>query len=104
LKGYGVTTKFIQDDTGKIIDVNVGIDITNAAALKLLVKKPDATEVEWVASEQQADPGVLRYTTVAGDLDQEGAYYLHGFVETAGGALHTGRRASFMVVERYEGP
>ena len=69
-----MATKLYQNDIGTIFTIDCGSDISGAINTRLLIRKPDGTLVEWTAVTY--DSNYLRYTTVAGDLDQVGSYKL----------------------------
>lgn len=68
--------KMYVGDIGTALVANIGADIEGATDTKLLVQKPDGTEVEWLADvfEIDGDKNYLRYLTEAGDFDQAGRY------------------------------
>jgi hypothetical protein len=71
---------FIKHYVGEIgceIIIDTGMDLSNALALQLNVKKPDGTLATWLASayafSSMQNTGII-YTTVDGDFDQAGTY------------------------------
>lgn len=67
-----------------------GQDLTHATKLGIKVVRPDGTAIMWNASVATQDEngnlltpadGYLSYTTVEGDLDLSGTYYLQAYVE-----------------------
>jgi hypothetical protein len=78
-------SKIYVGDVGTVIRLNVDpdelgtIDISTASTLKILVQKPDKTEVEWTATQYQ-DTTKIEYSTVDGDLDQKGTYKIQAYV------------------------
>ncbi len=58
-------------------------DITDATEVLIVAQKPDETEVEWTG--EVSGTTVVRYTTVADDLDQEGVWLLQAKVTTLDG-------------------
>ena len=91
--------KHFVDEVGTVITVDCGCDITGATGTALKVKKPDGTEVSWTATIY--DSNYLRYTTVSGDLDQVGVYYVQSYL-TIGGWTGRGETAEFIIYDKYE--
>lgn len=75
-----MSTVFVGD-VGTVIKLDTGTDLTSATALKIKVKKPNGTEVEWTASQDANNPKVMTYTIQSGDLDQSGTWKLQAYVE-----------------------
>lgn len=75
-------SKYYSGDVGTIILLDTGSDLVAASAsfVSIKVKKPDATETEWLASIYNNN--YLRYIIEAGDLDQNGKYILQAYVES----------------------
>ena len=73
-------SKWYVNDIGKKLVVDVGLDIHDATLIKMQIKKPDDTTVEWVASLEGLTK--ITYTTISGDLNQAGRYLLQAYVET----------------------
>jgi hypothetical protein len=76
---------------GKRIYVNCGEDISTATGVSIEMTKPDETVVELTAvigaSPVSADCGEtfasnehIYYTTINGDIDQEGTYYIRPII------------------------
>jgi len=95
-----MATTLIQNDIGKEVRVETGIDLTAFGTLQMKVRKPSATLVTWTAAKDATDDSVMTYTTVSGDLNEVGRYYLHAYA-TDGSTVHTGDRAHFDVLELY---
>jgi len=79
--------------------VYVEIDATGSSVSELHVQKPDGTTSVWTAT--VADINYLEYTTQNGDLDQEGFYQLHAYIEK-GTTKKLGNTVEFTVKEKYE--
>ena len=71
-----------QNEVGKTIQVKTGYDITGATAT-LIVKKPDATIVDWSCSIDSGGEGAS-YVSGAGDFSQAGTYFFQLKVVTTG--------------------
>lgn len=69
-----VCEKHYIDTEGILVRVDTVEDITLATDTKLNVRKPDGTEVTWVAT--KGDSTHLEYVSVAGDFNQAGFYRL----------------------------
>lgn len=79
---------------------SASLDMTTVVSVLFRVRKPDASEVEWVATIALATTTkiVLRYGLLAGDLPIEGEYSVLPVLQTAGGDYFA-VAASFSVVE-----
>jgi hypothetical protein len=60
------------NDTGTLIQFDVGLDLTHATVKEVLFKKPDGTTGSWTAS--LVGPMILGYITQIGDIDQSGIW------------------------------
>jgi len=89
-------------EVGLSIVVNCGQDISSYTDLKMEVKKPDGTLVEWsaIAYEYDSETIYIRYITVAGDLDQAGEYTLQAYGKH-GGWEGLGRTDYFVVYDEF---
>lgn len=75
--------KIYVGDIGTVIDLDTEVNISAATSAKIVVLKPDETEVEWTGAVNGTT--VVRYTTVLDDLDQEGVWRLQAKVTTPAG-------------------
>lgn len=95
---------FYKDDTGETILATIDYNISAATELKIYVKRPDGLEKIWPvtgnATIAQANPGILSYATIAGDLDLPGTYHFHARVIIST-KVHTGPYAAFLVATKY---
>lgn len=73
--------KIYVGDTGTAIELDTEADLTGAA-VAILAQKPDGTSVEWTAVPTGA---IVRYLTLADDLDQAGTWKLQAEVSTGAG-------------------
>lgn len=94
-----MTNKHYVGDVGTEITVDCGTTITEATGTKLKVKKPDGTAVEWTATVSGTDD--LKYTTISGDFDQDGVYYLQASL-TISGWTGLGETANFTIHSPYD--
>lgn len=78
-----MTTKTYVGDTGTVITLDCGQDISAATARSIAVKKPDGTTTSWAASASGTDS--IRFTTLADSLDQTGTWLLQAEVSLGGG-------------------
>ena len=72
--------KYYLNNTGVVLVLDVGEDITQATDLAILVKKPDGTRDTWSAVEYTTTE--ISYIIQAGDWDQTGRYYIQSYVKT----------------------
>ena len=63
-------------DIGTVITLETGIDLTGASVAQIKIKKPNGTTVAKAATIATT---TLTYTTIAGDLDLEGAYTVQAY-------------------------
>jgi len=78
-----IREKIYVGNIGTVIDLDTEVDISTATSVKIAALKPDDTEVEWTGTIEGTT--VVRYTTVADDLDQEGVWRLQAKVTTPSG-------------------
>ena len=91
-------TKIYINDTGSSIILETGLVLTGALSLKIAVRKPDMTEIEWPAI-IHGDTAV-KYITVDGDLNMPGIWTLHSNVEMSDGEW-LGESVSFEVFRKF---
>jgi len=84
---------------GKKIVIDVGLDIHDATIMKMKIKKPDDTLVEWIALLEGLT--AITYTTVSGDWDQAGRYLVQAYVETPT-LISLGETTSFEVYNTFK--
>jgi hypothetical protein len=77
------TQKLYTGDTGTVITLECGQDISAATVRNIQVRKPDGTTVTWsaVASGTTA----VAFTTLAGSLDMPGRWRLQAHVTLPSG-------------------
>jgi len=95
-----MTNKYYVGDVGTEIFVDCCLNITGATNTKLMIKKPDDTQVEWTATIDGTNH--LKYTVVAGDFNIAGTYLLQASL-TIGGWSGLGETAQFTVYDPYKG-
>lgn len=78
-----MTTKTYVGDTGTVITLDCGQNISAATARSIAVQKPDGTTTSWAASASGTDS--IAYTTLANSLDQNGTWLLQAVVSLGGG-------------------
>lgn len=76
-------TKLYVGDTGTVIVLDCGQDISAATVRKINVRKPDGTEVIWDATAEGTDS--IKYTTLSDTLNQFGVWKFQAQVTTAAG-------------------
>ena len=78
-----MTTKTYVGDTGTVITLDCGQDISAATARAIKARKPDGTTVTWAAVASGAN--AIAFTTLAGSLDQPGRWKLQASVTLPSG-------------------
>ncbi len=78
-----MATKVYVGDTGTVITLDCGQDISSATARAILVRKPDGTTTSWTATVSGTDS--ISYTTLAGTFDQDGVWKLQALVTLPSG-------------------
>lgn len=76
-------TKVYIGDTGTVITLDCGQNISAATDRSIEARKPDGTAVTWAAVASGTDS--IAYTTLAGDLDADGVWKLQAHVTLASG-------------------
>ena len=66
--------KIYVNDIGVVIEIDMGESLNAATNLKLEVRKPDNTKVEWTPTVYGEGFNYLRYITVANDLNLAGVW------------------------------
>lgn len=84
--------KIYVGNEGGVILLDTKTDITGATSVKIAVKKPDNTEVEWSAAVY--DSNFVKYTTVTDDINMPGDYHLQAKF-TLGSWIGRGETAEF---------
>jgi hypothetical protein len=92
-------TKLYVGDTGTVITLDCGQDISAATARAIEVRKPDGSTTSWAAS--SSGPNSVAFTTLAGTLDQAGEWRLQASVTLASGEW-LGETAYLDVAEPFE--
>lgn len=71
-------TKLYVGDTGTVITLDCGQDISAATARSIEVRKPDKTLVSWPAT--ASGTTAIQFATLAGSLDMPGTWRLQAKV------------------------
>ena len=87
-------TKYYVSDTGTVVKLNCGEDISAASARSIAVRKPDGTTTSWPASASGTDS--IAYTTLANTFDQNGTWLLQAVVTLPSGTWR-GETATLLV-------
>lgn len=93
-----------QNDIGVVFEVTlqdkgVAVDLTGNSALELVFRKPDGTRLNKTAAlSGGATLGVIKYTSISGDLDQIGSWSLQAHIIIPNGDFRS--EAGDFVVER----
>lgn len=78
-----MTTKTYVGDTGTVITLDCGQDISAATGRAIEVRKPDGTTATWAADASGTD--AISFTTLAGTLDMPGTWRLQAHVTLPSG-------------------
>lgn len=98
-------TNIYKRSIGIVFEVSTEQDLTNATNTALLVKKPSNKSATWSATIHGAPSGgILTYTTIDGDLDEHGFYYLQSYAEFPTGRQLYGTAVRFKVLDSFEAP
>jgi hypothetical protein len=92
-------TKLYVGDTGTVITLDCGQDISAATARAIDVRKPDGSTTSWAASASGTNS--VAFTTLAGTLDQAGEWRLQSSVTLPSGEW-LGETAHLDVAEPFE--
>ena len=96
--GRDKMTKAYKGTVGLLIEVETGVDLSDATEVKLKVKKPSGTTVEWAGVVSGTK---IQYTTQAGDLDESGLYLIQAYVVKPTGT-YLGETARMHVFDEFE--
>lgn len=94
-----MTTKSYVGDTGTVITLDCGADVSSATVRTIEVKKPDRTTTTWTAVASGTD--AIAYTTLADTLDQAGVWTLQAKVTLPTGVWR-GESVALEVAEVFE--
>ena len=75
-------TQIFVGDTGTIIKLDCGMDISTATVHNIVVRKPNGTKVTWAGTVNGTS--TILYVTQAGDLDIAGTWHFQAFVTMPG--------------------
>lgn len=78
-----MTTKTYVGDTGTVISLDCGQDVSAATARSIEVRKPDKSTVTWTAAADGAT--AIKFTTLADSLDMPGTWRLQAKVTLPSG-------------------
>lgn len=87
-------SKVYVGDTGTVIVLDCGQDVSAASARSIEYRKPDGTTGSWAAS--ASGTNAIQFTTLAGTLDQAGRWRLQAKVTLPSG-VWLGETADLMV-------
>lgn len=74
-------SEIFVDDFGTVLRATLGANITGNTERRLDITKPDLTTLERPATVEDILLGIIYYTTVSGDFDQEGLYCIVPFIK-----------------------
>jgi hypothetical protein len=92
--------KHYVGEVGTELVVKCGRDLTGAASLKLSVKRPDGSVVEWTGERAFQRKDSIRYITKRGDFNVAGEYELQSKVDLNGWE-GKGKTAKFLIYEQF---
>lgn len=78
-----MTSKTYVGDTGTVITLDCGHDISAATARAIKARKPDGSVITWTAVASGTDS--IAFTTLADSLDQPGVWKLQASVTLPAG-------------------
>lgn len=93
-----MTPKVYVGDTGTVITLDCGQDITSATARSIEVRKPGGATTTWAAV--ASGTNAISFTTAADSLDIPGAWKLQALVVMPSGSWR-GTTAVLTVTERF---
>ena len=96
-----MTDTLYKYSAGELIEVTVGIDLTYVTKVELIVKKPSNKVVTWTTTISDTINGVVQYTTVTGDINEDGMYYLQAKVTFPNRTAY-GKSTKFKVLDTFE--
>ena len=67
------------------IEINTGIDCTDATEVKIKYRKPNGEIGEWSAEKSQTDPMLIKHKIVAGELNAVGTWTIWSSVTFSDG-------------------
>ena len=73
-----MSEKIYVDALNVEVRIRMNEDVSLATLVRLDVRKPGGTVVQWVAG--VTENNVLRYITQSGDLDEAGLYYVQPYL------------------------
>ncbi len=76
-------SKVYTGDTGTVIVLDCGQNISTATARSIAVRKPDGSSTSWAAVGEGTDS--IKHTSLAGTFDQAGDYQLQAVVTLPSG-------------------
>ena len=95
------SAKHYVGEVGTELIVECGKKLDNAAFLKLSVKRPDGSVVEWTGEQAFQRRTAIRYVTKEGDLNVPGEYQLQSKV-SLNGWVGKGRTSKFLIYDQFE--
>lgn len=84
----------VRGDIGTAVDCNMRINLTASTVRQIKYRKPSGTAGTWTATLVGTER--LRYITLAGDIDEAGAWQFQPYAEKPGWSGH-GRAQTVMV-------
>ena len=92
-------------DVGVTFEISTDIDLTNATSVQIMIKKPSSRSAIWPATKSVTpSDGIITYTTIDGDLNEDGWHYLQSYAEFPSSVAYYGNAVKFKVYDSYEVP
>lgn len=81
-----------------IKESGAAVDISGTTSRTIIFRKPDGTIMNQSGTlVNSGTSGIMQYTSVSGDLDQCGKWYIQGYVHFNSNDAHYSDKASFRV-------
>lgn len=95
-----------EGQIGLVIRVELGINVEQAGTVRIRYKKPSGANDAWVATKEDAVNGTITYTTLTGDLDENGLWHFNGEwnPDTPVADIHFGKTACLEVLALFDCP
>lgn len=88
-----------QYDVGIVITVTIGESTVGLTKQELHVKCPDGSVKIWATSTNNSTS--IKYTSVAGDFDVLGVYFIQSYVESGATSKHHGKTFTINCIQEF---
>jgi len=93
--------KLFKNDIGVLFKVYAGVDLSDASSIIMKIRKPSGVVSSWTASVDTDNSFYALYSTISGDLNIAGEYFISLSLTTVDGKSITGQSDSFMVYDQF---